>query len=73
MKEVVIVGGSRTAIGAFGGSLKTVSVVELGSIVMKEVLKKTGLRPVMGDSIKAVVPDKLKDQGVIDLEKRSLD
>jgi acetyl-CoA C-acetyltransferase len=71
MKEVVIVGGSRTAIGAFGGSLKTVPVVELGSIVMKDVLKKTGLRPVMGEDMKAVVPGKLKDQGVIDLEKKT--
>jgi len=71
MKEVVIVGGSRTAIGAFGGSLKTVPVVELGSIVMKDVLKKTGLRPVMGEDMQAVVPDKLKDQGMIDLEKKA--
>jgi len=69
MKEAVIVGGSRTAIGAFGGSLKTVPVVELGSIVMKEALKKTGLKPVMGEDMQAVVPDKLKDQGMIDLEK----
>jgi len=73
MKEVVIVGGSRTAIGAFGGSLKTIPVVELGSIVMKDVLQKTGLRPVMGDGMQEVVPDKLKDQGMIDLEKNAYD
>ncbi len=73
MKEVVIVGGSRTAIGAFGGSLKTVPVVELGSIVMKDVLRKTGLRPVIDEDIQAVVPDKLKDQGMIDLEKNAHD
>ncbi len=73
MKEVVIVSGSRTAIGAFGGSLKTVPVVELGSIVMKDVLKKAGLRPVMGEEMQAVVPDKLKDQGMIDLEKNAYD
>ncbi|MFO7558638.1 MAG: acetyl-CoA C-acetyltransferase [Desulfobacterales bacterium] len=73
MKEVVIVGGSRTAIGAFGGSLKTVPVVEMGSIVMKDVLKKVGLRPVMGEEMQAVVPDKLKDQGMVDLEKSSYD
>jgi acetyl-CoA C-acetyltransferase len=73
MREVVIVGGSRTAIGAFGGSLKTVPVVELGSIVMKDVLKKTGLRPVIGESMQAGVPDKLKDQGMIELEKKALD
>ena len=57
MKEVVIVGGSRTAIAAFGGSLQTVPVVELGAIVMKDILKKTGLRPVLSDAMKAAAPD----------------
>jgi acetyl-CoA C-acetyltransferase len=32
MKEVVIVSGARTAIGAFGGSLKDVSAIEMGSL-----------------------------------------
>ena len=73
MKEVVIVGGSRTAIAAFGGSLQTVPVVELGAIVMKDVLKKTGLRPVLSDEMKAVAPDKLKNQGMIDIEKNGYD
>ena len=45
MSEVVIVSGVRTAIGAFGGSLKDVSVVSLGSLVIKEALKRAGLRP----------------------------
>lgn len=40
MREVVIVSGSRTPIAAFGGALKSVPVVELGSIVIKDVLKK---------------------------------
>ncbi|RPJ78050.1 MAG: acetyl-CoA C-acyltransferase, partial [Deltaproteobacteria bacterium] len=71
MKEVVIVGGSRTAIAAFGGSLKTVPVVELGSIVMIDVLKKTGLRPVLSDAMKNAIPDNLKNQGVIDLERNA--
>ena len=43
MKEVVIVSGSRTAIGNFGGALMNVPVVELGAVVMKDVLKKAGL------------------------------
>ena len=38
MNEVVIVGGSRTAVGAFGGSLKTVPVVKLGSLVRCPIL-----------------------------------
>lgn len=73
MNEVVIVSGSRTAIGAFGGSLKTVPVVELGSIVMKDVLKKVNLKPVVSDEMKNVAPDALKDQGMIDLEKQGYD
>ena len=46
MREAVIVSGSRTAIGNFGGSLKSVPVVELGTIVMKDVINRAGLRPV---------------------------
>lgn len=71
MREVVIVSGSRTAIGNFGGALMNVPVVELGSVVMKAVLKKAGLRPIADDAMKANAPDKLKDQGMIELEKKS--
>ena len=63
MKEAVIVGGSRTAIGNFGGSLKTVPVVELGSIVMKDVLKKLGLRPVVSDDMRNAVAGGVKRSG----------
>lgn len=73
MKEVVIVSGSRTAIGSFGSGLKTVPVVELGSIVMKDVLKRAGLKPVPSEAMKEAAADKLKDQGIIDLEKKGYD
>ncbi len=73
MKEVVIVSGTRTAIGTFGGGLKTVPVIELGSTVMKAVLKKAGLRPVPGDEMQDNTPEKLKGRGLIDLEKKSYD
>ena len=46
MREVVIVSGVRTAIGTFGASLRDVQVVKLGAIVIREVLKKAGLKPV---------------------------
>ena len=39
LKEVVIVSGVRTPIGAFKGSLKDIRAYQLGSIVIKEVLK----------------------------------
>jgi acetyl-CoA C-acetyltransferase len=71
MKEAVIVSGVRTAVGAFGGALMSVSVVELGSLVMREVLKRVGLRPVASETMLSMAPDKLKAQGLIDLEKKS--
>ena len=43
MKEVVIVGGVRTAIGSHGGAFRTVTAQELAKIVMVEVLRQTGL------------------------------
>ncbi|MBF0112316.1 MAG: acetyl-CoA C-acetyltransferase [Desulfamplus sp.] len=73
MKEAVIVSGIRTPVGAFGGSLKSLSVVELGSIVMKNLLKKAGLRPVADDKVKSYSPDALKDQSMLDLEKKGYD
>jgi acetyl-CoA C-acetyltransferase len=73
MKEVVIVSGSRTAIGTFGGGLKDVPVTELGAVVMKDALKRVNLKPVADDGMKAVAPDKLKDQGLIELEKQTCD
>ena len=73
MKEVVIVSGSRTAIGNFGGGLLKVPVVELGAIVMKDVLKKANLKPVANAAMMEAAPDKLKDQGLTELEKKSYD
>ncbi len=40
-KEVVIVSGVRTPIGAHKGSLKQIKADQLGTIVIKEVLKKS--------------------------------
>ena len=45
MKELYIVNCCRTAIGTFGGALKNTSAVELGTIVVKEVLKRSGVNP----------------------------
>ena len=73
MKEVVIVSGARTAIGAFGGSLKDISVVNLGSFVIKEALRRAGLRPKSSKELLACGPDALKDDGMIELEKKYYD
>ncbi len=73
MKEVVIVSGVRTPVGSFGGSLKNVPVTQLGTYVMKDVLKRVGLRPVADEAQAAFGPDTLKDQGMIDLENKGYD
>lgn len=73
MKEVVIVSGVRTPVGSFGGTLKDVPVVELGSCVMKDVLKRVGLKPVVDSAQNMFSPGTLKDQGMIDLEKKGYD
>ncbi|NLA04266.1 MAG: acetyl-CoA C-acetyltransferase [Firmicutes bacterium] len=45
MKEVVVVSAVRTAVGTFGGSLRDVPAVELGSIVIKAALERADLKP----------------------------
>ena len=69
MRDVVIVAGARTPVGTFGGSLKSVPVVELGALVLKEALKKAGLRPVADEAMTRVEPDALSGLGMVDLEK----
>ncbi len=51
MKEAVIVGAVRTAVGTFGGTLKDVSAADLGSIVIKNLLVKAGIGPETVDEV----------------------
>lgn len=44
-KDVVIVSGCRTAVGSYGGSLKGVSAIDLGAIVVKEAVNRAGIKP----------------------------
>lgn len=59
MRDVVIVSAVRTALGSFGGSLKTVPAVELGATVIKEAVNRAGVKPelveevIMGNVIQA--------------------
>jgi acetyl-CoA C-acetyltransferase len=45
MKQVVIIDAVRTPVGSFGGSLTGIPAVELGSIVVRELIKRTGIDP----------------------------
>lgn len=44
-REVVILSGVRTAIGTFGGSLKDIPPTDLGGMVVKEAVERSGLKP----------------------------
>jgi acetyl-CoA C-acetyltransferase len=69
MREVVIVSGTRTAIGNFGGSLKDVPLVKLGALVLRETLRKVGLKPVTKKEVLDAAPDVFKGLGLVELEK----
>ncbi|WLR52217.1 acetyl-CoA C-acetyltransferase [Bacillus tianshenii] len=43
MREVVIVSAARTPVGTFGGSLASVSAVDLGVTAAKEAIKRAGI------------------------------
>jgi len=71
MREVVIVSAVRTAIGTFGGSLKTVSAADLGAAVVKEAIARAGIKPeiidevIMGNVIQAGVGPNVARQASI--------
>jgi acetyl-CoA C-acetyltransferase len=52
MKDVVIVSGCRTAIGAFGGTLRDLNGATLAGVTMKEAVRRAGLDPVLVDDIR---------------------
>ena len=50
-RKVVLAGACRTAIGTMGGTLSTTPAPELGTIVIKEALKRAGLKPEQVDEV----------------------
>ena len=51
MKELYVVNCCRTAIGSFGGALKNTPAVDLGAIVIKDALKRAGVKPEQVDEV----------------------
>ena len=51
MKNVYIMGAVRTAIGKYGGSLKSVPAHQLGALVVKEALNRAGVDGSMVDEV----------------------
>lgn len=43
MTDIVILGGARTAIGTFGGSLAAIPPIELGTVAAKAALERAGV------------------------------
>ncbi|MCP5425234.1 MAG: acetyl-CoA C-acyltransferase [Gammaproteobacteria bacterium] len=52
MREVVIASACRTAVGAFGGSLRDSSAPVIGSTVMREAVKRAAIDPAIIDDVR---------------------
>ena len=50
-KKVVIASACRTAIGKMGGQLSSVPAVDLGAVVIKEAVRRAGLKPEQVDHV----------------------
>ena len=50
-RKVVLAGACRTAIGTMGGTLSTTPAPDLGTVVIKEALKRTGISPDQVDEV----------------------
>ena len=73
MTEAVIVSAVRTAIGAFGGALKDVEVVDLGKVVIRNVLERIGRRPIVREDVKELRPSILREVEKSPLEQKYTD
>ena len=51
IQDVVILNGCRTPIGTFGGALKDVSAVDLGTVAVREAVRRAGVRPDQVDEV----------------------
>ena len=51
MKDVVLAGAVRTAVGDFGGTLKSLSSSDLAQHIMREVMNRAGIQPAQVDKV----------------------
>lgn len=51
MREVVIVSGVRLPVGSFGGSLKNISAIDMGAMVVKEAVNRAGIEAAEVDEV----------------------
>lgn len=50
-KEVVIVSGVRLPVGSFGGSLKNLTAIDMGAMVVKEAVERAQIKPCDVDEV----------------------
>ena len=60
MTDIVIVAAVRTAVGKFGGTLAKTPAAELGAVVIKELLARTGVK---GEQISEVIMGQVLQAG----------
>jgi acetyl-CoA C-acetyltransferase len=73
MRDVVIVSGARTAVGSFGGSLKGIRAVDLGALVIREAIRRAGLRPDVSAAVRACRPDVFREIDRTEIQKKYYD
>ena len=61
MEDVVIVGACRTPIGSFRGSLSSLPAPQLGAVVIREAIRRAGVRP---DDVDEVIMGNVLSAGV---------
>ncbi len=72
-RQPVIVSAVRTAIGTFGGALKDVPAVDLGKTVVREVLVRAGVRPVVPGDAREIRPSIVRDIEKSEIEAKYMD
>ena len=65
MKDVVIVGGCRTAVGTMGGSLKDIHESELCAHTIKAALERAGVAPEQVDEVIVGIVGQIAESGFI--------
>ena len=60
MTDIVIAGAARTPVGSFNGALSGVSASYLGTVAIKESLKRAGVAP---EEVDEVIMGQILDEG----------
>lgn len=72
-RQPVIVSAVRTAVGTFGGALKGIPVVDLGKTVLREAMKRAGVRPVVPEELKDLRPSVSRHVELSEIEAQFYD